>query len=72
MDSTKLKTSTGNSRRELTDLIDTQPHPVNNEQQKMIADAACFRALGRDFDGGDPLVDWLEAEKEITGRTETT
>lgn len=36
-----------------------------DERQKMIAEAAYFRALERGFSGGDPLDDWLMAEREI-------
>lgn len=35
------------------------------ERQRMIAEAAYFRAAGRGFAGGDPVADWLEAELEI-------
>ncbi|MGA9031931.1 MAG: DUF2934 domain-containing protein [Sulfuricaulis sp.] len=35
------------------------------ERHRMIAEAAYFRALERGFDGGDPLTDWLAAEKQI-------
>lgn len=37
------------------------------ERQRMIAEAAYFRALERGFTGGDPLDDWLTAEREISG-----
>jgi len=39
--------------------------PQNGEQQKMVSEAAYYRAMSRDFEGGDPVEDWLEAEKEI-------
>ncbi len=35
------------------------------ERQRMIAEAAYYRALNRGFNGGDPLDDWLAAEREI-------
>jgi len=35
------------------------------ERERMIAEAAYFRALGRGFHGGDPVADWLAAEREI-------
>jgi hypothetical protein len=42
------------------------PLPVApEEQRRMVAEAAYFRALGRGFQGGDPLDDWLAAEREI-------
>jgi hypothetical protein len=40
--------------------------PQNGEQQRMVSEAAYYRAMSRDFEGGDPVEDWLEAEKEIT------
>lgn len=36
-----------------------------DERQRMIAEAAYFRALERGFTGGNPLDDWLIAEREI-------
>jgi hypothetical protein len=35
------------------------------ERHRMIAEAAYFRAARRAFQGGCPLQDWLEAEREI-------
>jgi len=35
------------------------------ERQRMIAEAAYFRAQQRGFSGGDPLDDWLAAERQI-------
>lgn len=35
------------------------------DRQEMIAIAAYYRAERRGFDGGDPMLDWLEAEAEI-------
>jgi len=42
---------------------------VGNEDARiqMISEAAYYRALGRGFDGGDPLQDWLISEVEIDG-----
>jgi hypothetical protein len=34
----------------------------------MIAEAAYYRALDRNFQGGDPVTDWLVAEREINQR----
>jgi hypothetical protein len=31
----------------------------------MIAEAAYYRALERGFQGGDPVQDWLAAERDI-------
>ncbi len=35
------------------------------ERQRMIRDAAYYRAEGRGFVGGDPHQDWVDAEYEI-------
>lgn len=35
------------------------------ERQRMIAEVAYFRAMQRGFNGGDPVDDWLVAEREI-------
>ena len=40
-------------------------HLSSDERQRMIAEAAYFRAEHRGFRGGDPLEDWLQAEAEI-------
>ena len=36
------------------------------ERERMIAEAAYFRAMQRGFSSGDPLDDWLAAEREIS------
>lgn len=36
-----------------------------DERERMIAEAAYFRAQQRGFAGGDPLEDWLSAEAEV-------
>ena len=42
------------------------PHLVSDqERHEMIATAAYFRAAGRGFAAGDPVADWLAAEREI-------
>ena len=61
--------------------IDAKPHKISKkspaqsgnskgngaERFNMISDAAYYRALGRGFDGGDSMEDWLMAESEIDG-----
>jgi chromosome segregation ATPase len=37
----------------------------SDRRHEMIAEAAYFRAERRGFDGGDPLIDWMEAEAAI-------
>jgi hypothetical protein len=39
------------------------------QRDRMIAEAAYFRAERRGFQGGDPLDDWLQAEAEIDCQT---
>lgn len=39
--------------------------PSDDERQRMIAEAAYYRAAARGFHGGDPVDDWLAAEREI-------
>ena len=42
---------------------------VNEDQRRqMIAEAAYFRAERRGFSGGDPAMDWIEAEAEVDAR----
>lgn len=43
--------------------------PVSADQRhKLIAEAAYLRAAARGFAPGDPLADWLDAEREIDRR----
>lgn len=35
------------------------------DRQRMIAEAAYYIAAHRDFNGGDPVQDWIEAERQI-------
>ncbi len=39
-----------------------------DERRRMIAEAAYYRALRRGFHGGDPVTDWLAAEREVNER----
>jgi len=41
------------------------PRVSAEERQRMIAEAAYFRAQQRGFAGGDSLDDWLAAERQI-------
>jgi hypothetical protein len=42
---------------------------ARDKRQRMIEEAAYFRAEGRGFKGGDPVRDWCEAEAEIDERS---
>ncbi|MGA9032294.1 MAG: DUF2934 domain-containing protein [Sulfuricaulis sp.] len=49
-----------------TAAVTDRGQPVSsNERQRMIAEAAYFRAMQRGFNGGDPVDDWLVAEREV-------
>lgn len=39
-----------------------------DERRRMIAEAAWNRAVARGFENGDPVSDWLEAEREVDAR----
>ena len=43
-------------------------HVSPEQRQKMIEEAAYYRALARGFEGGDPFEDWLSAELEIDAK----
>jgi Protein of unknown function (DUF2934) len=45
----------------------TQPAPTSPAEQRhaLIAEHAYRRAELRGFQGGDPVADWLESEKEV-------
>jgi hypothetical protein len=43
----------------------------SSKRNRMIAEAAYFRAEQRNFRGGDPVTDWVEAESEIDSRLST-
>jgi hypothetical protein len=43
--------------------------PVSaDDRRRMIAEAAYYHALDRNFQGGDPTDDWLLAEREVNQR----
>ncbi|MBI3896875.1 MAG: DUF2934 domain-containing protein [Gammaproteobacteria bacterium] len=47
------------------DLESSVTSIATETRQKMIQEAAYFRAVARGFQGGDPIDDWLAAEAEI-------
>jgi len=61
--------------------IDAKPHKISKkslaqteksmgngeDRLHMISEAAYYHALGRSFNGGDTVEDWLIAEAEIDG-----
>lgn len=43
--------------------------PISTDERwRMIAQAAYLRANERGFSGGDPLSDWLAAEKQVDAK----
>jgi len=59
----KSKSAAPDSRVRGTDQL------VSGEARAhMVAEAAYYRALNRDFNGGDPIDDWIAAEREISQR----
>lgn len=44
----------------------TKSAPQNVDLWQMIAERAYYKAEQRRFSAGDPVADWLEAEKEVT------
>lgn len=42
-------------------------HVTAGQRERMIAEAAYFRAERRGFVGGDPVTDWIEAQAEVEG-----
>lgn len=45
-------------------MMNSQDIP-SGQRRQMIAEAAYFRAERRGFRDGDPVTDWIEAEKEV-------
>lgn len=45
--------------------VKSAPEIDTAQRQKMIEEAAYFRAEKRGFKDGDPALDWLEAEVEV-------
>jgi Protein of unknown function (DUF2934) len=44
----------------------TPPRMVSSDERRsMIAEAAYLRAERRGFQGGDPIADWLDSEREV-------
>lgn len=55
-----------NPRKISSETTDRNQLISSEERQRMIAETAYFRAMQRGFSGGDPLDDWLAAEREIS------
>jgi len=62
--STASKSATKSSQK----ARKTQSKSVNvspEERRQMIEESAYFRAQQRQFQGGDPVADWLTSEQEV-------
>ena len=44
---------------------DIRPSPSPEERRRMIAETAYFRAQKRGFVNGDPVEDWIAAERQV-------
>ena len=68
----RAKTGPRALKRQISGAASSQsPASVDIAQpdvQRMIAEAAYYRAQQRGFCGGDPVQDWLEAEAEVSVR----
>ncbi len=53
------------SQSTTTDGLSEARHSVSQEREKMIAEAAYYRAEWRGFSAGDPQADWLASEAEV-------
>lgn len=62
----KVNETESNKNQTTTTGMTAEPTFVPEPQRQMIAEAAYFRAEQRGFQGGDPVQDWVEAEKEIS------
>lgn len=59
-------TSTGDAKRPTAKSSPAVTRSVSTDQRHaMIAESAYRRAEARGFQGGDPMQDWLEGEKEV-------
>jgi hypothetical protein len=59
-------TSTGDTKRATPTSSAAITRTVSADQRHaMIAESAYRRAEARGFQGGDPVQDWLEGEKEV-------
>lgn len=61
---TETKPSLVNKKSSVNSLVSIKNEDVRFQ---MISEAAYYRSLGRGFDGGDPLQDWLISEVKIDG-----
>jgi len=57
--------STARRKPQLVSKSQPMKDDAIDSRQRMIAEAAYYRAEKRGFVGGDPLHDWLDAEAEI-------
>ncbi len=63
-----MKTKAKQSPALVTMSDAAEPWIAPEERNRMVAEAAYYRALERGFNGGDPMDDWLQAEQEIARR----
>jgi Protein of unknown function (DUF2934) len=54
-----------NANKGADEMIQINKNSISEQRHRMIETAAYFRAEKRGFAGGDPVTDWIEAEREI-------
>ena len=75
---TRAKAATPRSTAAATKRAPKRPAPdvvvtiAPDERQRMIAEAAYYRAERRGFSGGSEIEDWLAAEAEVDGLLHST
>lgn len=52
------------------DIAETVGAEKSAQHLKMVAEAAYYRAEKRNFENGDPVADWIEAEQVISEQIE--
>jgi hypothetical protein len=68
-DKAETKTAGAPIQRKARGKMSSATPISHDERRRLIAEAAYLRAEARGFEGGDPTVDWLEAEHEVDART---
>jgi hypothetical protein len=63
-----MATSKATSKEKVSEKVSPPETVTAEERFNMIAEAAYFCAERRGFQGGNPVEDWLAAEKEIDAK----
>jgi hypothetical protein len=65
IDMAKTGLSMKNPGKNVSEITGRNRQISAEDRERMIAEAAYFRAMQRGFNGGDTVDDWLAAEREI-------